>query len=60
MRAYVLRRLLYIPFMLLAMSALLFYLLQTLPGDAAILKVGATGSCSGTNYHTPVAWIDIG
>ena len=45
MRAYVLRRLLYIPFMLLAMSALLFYLLQTLPGDAAILKVGATGSC---------------
>ena len=46
MRAYIIRRLLLMPFMLLAMSALLFYLLQVQPGDAAILKVGATGNCA--------------
>ncbi len=45
MRNYIIRRVLLIPFMLLAMSGLLFYLLQTQPGDAALLKVGATGSC---------------
>ena len=45
MRAYIIRRLLIMPFMLLAMSMLLFYLLQIQPGDAALLKVGATGSC---------------
>ncbi len=45
MRAYIIRRLLVVPPMLLAMSILLFYLLQIQPGDAALLKVGATGSC---------------
>lgn len=45
MQAYIIRRLLLIPFMLLAISILLFYLLQMQPGDAAILKIGATGSC---------------
>ncbi|HJP41854.1 MAG TPA: ABC transporter permease [Dehalococcoidia bacterium] len=45
MRAYIIRRLLLVPFMLLAMSVLLFYLLQVQPGDAALLKIGATGSC---------------
>ena len=45
MRAYILRRFLVVPPMLLAMSILLFYLLQVQPGDAALLKVGATGSC---------------
>jgi peptide/nickel transport system permease protein len=45
MRAYIIRRLMLMPFMLLAMSALLFYLLQVQPGDAAILKIGATGNC---------------
>ncbi|MFN0093220.1 MAG: ABC transporter permease [Dehalococcoidia bacterium] len=45
MRNYIIRRLLLIPFMLLAMSILLFILLQVQPGDAALLKIGATGSC---------------
>jgi peptide/nickel transport system permease protein len=45
MRNYIIRRLLLMPFMLLAMSALLFYLLQIQPGDAALLKIGATGNC---------------
>jgi peptide/nickel transport system permease protein len=45
MRVYIIRRLLLMPFMLLAMSLLLFLLLQVQPGDAALLRIGATGSC---------------
>ncbi len=40
MRAYVIRRLLAVPFMLLGMSMLLFWLLFLRPGDAAIANFG--------------------
>ena len=40
MRAYIIRRLIAVPFMLLGMSLLLFYLLYSRPGNAALTNFG--------------------
>jgi peptide/nickel transport system permease protein len=46
MRAYIVRRLLLIPPMLFVISLFLFWLLNVLPGDAAIVSVGfQSGNC---------------
>jgi peptide/nickel transport system permease protein len=44
MRAYVLRRLLLLPFLLLGVSILSFTMVRALPGDASTIRLGAAGS----------------
>src|SRR5579883_2192379 len=43
MRAYIVRRLLLVPLILLGVSILTFTLVRVLPGDAALTRLGATG-----------------
>src|SRR5687768_4451540 len=46
MRAYILRRLVLLPPMLFVISLFLFWLLNALPGDAAIISIGfQSGHC---------------